>query len=182
MTELAAHAKSVPRDALCLKCNYALRGLISTRCPECGAEFDPSNPWTMNLGRPMPRWARRAISNVGTPTRRLTHLALTMIVWGLMWLPGAYIVAFFGLLVLLALYIYRAIRLIVRSVVRGHYRQPVTTPGPTMRLNLWLAIVMCILSIFHAVSLGPWLTLQLTRVFFGTTASSNVRDRPGARG
>src|SRR4051812_7935860 len=112
MIELAAHAEYVPADALCLKCNYALRGLTSNRCPECGAQFDPSDPWTMNLGRPMPRWARRAISNVGAPTRRLTHLALGLIVWGLLWLPGAYFTAFLGLLGLLVMYLYRSLRLI----------------------------------------------------------------------
>ncbi|MBI5863031.1 MAG: hypothetical protein HZB38_00690 [Planctomycetes bacterium] len=40
-----------PENALCRGCGYALRGLPSNRCPECGREFDPRDPATMLLGR-----------------------------------------------------------------------------------------------------------------------------------
>jgi hypothetical protein len=35
----------------CWECGYALRGLESRRCPECGRPFDPDDPATMNMGR-----------------------------------------------------------------------------------------------------------------------------------
>ncbi|HEY8665717.1 MAG TPA: hypothetical protein VIL86_03585 [Tepidisphaeraceae bacterium] len=31
----------------CANCGYLLRGLTSSRCPECGQDFDPYNPATM---------------------------------------------------------------------------------------------------------------------------------------
>src|SRR3954464_3717123 len=60
----------VPAEAMCLGCGYALRGLSTARCPECGRTFDPSDLETMNVGRPVPdalrpllkpvRWLRAA--------------------------------------------------------------------------------------------------------------------------
>src|ERR1700742_3497043 len=57
-------------EAMCLGCGYALRGLSAARCPECGLAFDPADPETMNVGRPVPdalrpllepvRWLRAA--------------------------------------------------------------------------------------------------------------------------
>lgn len=49
-------------NALCLRCNYPLRGLCSTRCPECGRDFDPADPRTFNAGIPEGRFARRFLS------------------------------------------------------------------------------------------------------------------------
>ena len=38
---------SVPDHALCVGCNYALRGLADFRCPECGRPFDPRDGGTI---------------------------------------------------------------------------------------------------------------------------------------
>lgn len=35
-----------PNDATCLQCGYPLRGLSTSRCPECGRAFDPLRPET----------------------------------------------------------------------------------------------------------------------------------------
>lgn len=42
----------------CIGCGYALRGLSSGRCPECGREFDPNNPATFHQGQPISRLSR----------------------------------------------------------------------------------------------------------------------------
>lgn len=37
----------------CAKCGYALQGLPTTRCPECGSPFDPLDPLSFDdIGRP----------------------------------------------------------------------------------------------------------------------------------
>ncbi len=36
---------------LCLDCDYPLQHLQTNRCPECGREFDPADPKSMNMGR-----------------------------------------------------------------------------------------------------------------------------------
>jgi hypothetical protein len=33
-------------DRFCLSCRYALTGIVSNRCPECGRAFDPNDPST----------------------------------------------------------------------------------------------------------------------------------------
>jgi hypothetical protein len=50
----------------CRGCGYALIGLTSNRCPECGREFDPANPRTF-LARPrrvVLRWVIKKIALV----------------------------------------------------------------------------------------------------------------------
>lgn len=37
---------NLSETAVCLNCRYMLRGLESPVCPECGRQFDPSNPIT----------------------------------------------------------------------------------------------------------------------------------------
>src|SRR5438045_3979320 len=44
----------------CLSCKYDLRHLTEHRCPECGREFDPSDPTTfVAKADPVRRHARR---------------------------------------------------------------------------------------------------------------------------
>jgi hypothetical protein len=47
-------------EYFCRQCGYALRGLESHRCPECGREFDPEKPSSMSRNRKR-FWAFRGI-------------------------------------------------------------------------------------------------------------------------
>lgn len=56
--------RPLPFDACCPNCDYLLRGLRSTSCPECGRPFDPDVPETYRLGprrRPLWWWGRRPV-------------------------------------------------------------------------------------------------------------------------
>jgi hypothetical protein len=58
-------------EARCLDCGYILLGLTESRCPECGKEFSPDDPSTVNQGRPygdLVRWALQ-------PTKWIAPLA-----------------------------------------------------------------------------------------------------------
>ena len=48
-----------------MNCKYSLRGLQTYRCPECGRPFDPREPLSMDLGRPLERWAVRWLGPTG---------------------------------------------------------------------------------------------------------------------
>jgi hypothetical protein len=62
-------------NAHCLGCNYPLRGLPESVCPECGRAFDPDDTSTYRHGPWRPRWRRRT----GPP--KAWHLwGLTMVV------------------------------------------------------------------------------------------------------
>jgi hypothetical protein len=49
----------------CRHCQYPLRGLTEHRCPECGQAFDPADATTMNVGRPLSKFARRCLNPTG---------------------------------------------------------------------------------------------------------------------
>src|SRR6185437_4112607 len=67
---IAGTTIEVPEGALCLGCNYALRGLPTSRCPECGREFDPVNVLSMRL----PGWWQWLLRWSSRPAARLLYL------------------------------------------------------------------------------------------------------------
>jgi hypothetical protein len=71
-----ARAETLNRIGRCIDCNYPLQGLAEPRCPECGRGFDPANPKTMNLGRPIGPRARLLSRPTGRPTVVVALLAL----------------------------------------------------------------------------------------------------------
>jgi hypothetical protein len=50
----------MPENAACLKCGYMLRGLEHNTCPECGHNFDPTDPRTFKIPRETTLWRRWA--------------------------------------------------------------------------------------------------------------------------
>jgi hypothetical protein len=96
------------QDATCLGCGYALRGLVESRCPECGRSFDRGNPATFNSGRqcgPVARWLLQptrwvgrfscvvAAVVVGVQVLLFLPVDLTLFIMALAWvaLAGPYI-------------------------------------------------------------------------------------------
>jgi hypothetical protein len=68
-------------EGSCWECGYALRGLASRRCPECGRPFDPADPTTMNTGQvvgPVTRWL---MSPPGWPMYLLLAGAVLVSLW-----------------------------------------------------------------------------------------------------
>lgn len=152
---------------LCIDCSYSLRGLQTHRCPECGRKFDPSVPMSMNLGLPMQRWAQRLATHIGYPTQLLTNLALAGIVWGALSLPGVGWVVGLSLMLLLAIYLYRAARKAIRVAVLTRYKQGPQPVGRNIRINPALALAMCVLSIGQSSNLGTRLTIAINAIFVG---------------
>lgn len=67
--------------ALCLDCDYPLNGLLSHACPECGREFNPADPSTMNLWRPLGHAGRLILRPVGLPTVAVILALLAPAFW-----------------------------------------------------------------------------------------------------
>jgi hypothetical protein len=111
--------------ALCLGCNYPLRGLRDKRCPECGQAFDPDDPWTMNIGRPMPPLVRRLIAPPARTAWAVFFLAIGAILWGSAWLAGGQFVLIGGMLLLASNVVYRGIRLSISLALMRRYHQPI---------------------------------------------------------
>src|SRR4051812_43822981 len=66
---------------LCLDCGYALRGLPTPRCPECGREFDPLDRATMNIGRELSPLAKWVLGPIRWEVNLLSWGALAFAMW-----------------------------------------------------------------------------------------------------
>jgi len=64
----AVHCGGSRVNVLCLDCNYPLGNLPTSRCPECGRDFDPRNPATFNAARPLNALDRMLLAPVGPVT------------------------------------------------------------------------------------------------------------------
>jgi hypothetical protein len=133
--------------ATCLSCGYALRGLSSSRCPECGRGFDRDNPWTMRLPyRPAAvlRWVGR---NPGPVTRALPWIALLLAALGTR-VPGwASIALQAGVIIAVACMIGWTLMSLARSALRrrGYFHDDEIFYAPRRRAaRLLLAIVLII--------------------------------------
>jgi hypothetical protein len=100
----AAVAVAVPDSSVarCLDCGYALRGLTSRRCPECGRPFDPADPWSVRLPhRPnaVARWLMRPPTKIA---RAFPLAAAVAAAWGTR-VPGwSHVALHLGIVLLLA--------------------------------------------------------------------------------
>ena len=72
-------------DAFCLGCGYPLRKLPAHRCPECGRRFDPADPRTMSLFRPLRPWQRWLLRPTGWPTISLALIGTAALAWLSRW-------------------------------------------------------------------------------------------------
>jgi len=141
---------NVPDRALCMGCNYALRGLSDPRCPECGRPFDPDDFATMNLGRPLKRVARFLLR----PTGRWAYVGQAVVTaWGL-WLSTfmtsrAYLAVLF-LFPLSLLLLACLVRRSMRNAVITHYQQPVAlrrVDDPLFRRTwkwFWIVVLLIV--------------------------------------
>src|SRR5580693_7070002 len=77
----------IDTPGLCISCNYQLRGLVTRRCPECGREFDPDNPETMNMGRELSAVDRFVLGPIRWPVIAMTAGATGFVLW-MARLPG----------------------------------------------------------------------------------------------
>ncbi len=71
----------IPDTARCLGCDYLLRELPGRRCPECGRDFDPARPETMNLGRRLGWLGKRMLRPMGWPMLIGVWVVVGVLVW-----------------------------------------------------------------------------------------------------
>jgi hypothetical protein len=116
---------------LCLDCNYSLRGLAESRCPECGREFNIQDPTTFNNARPL-RWIdRKMLKPISWPMFTIIGLAcafyLCVVVNPGIHYFGGHIflgmILFFGISVLLVVRNAIAFAILPRSIPRPSGRR-----------------------------------------------------------
>src|SRR5207237_69883 len=108
---------------LCLDCGYALWGLPEPRCPECGREFDPLDPKTMNMGRELSPFARWVLGPLRWPVSLLTWSAIGFSLWTAR-LPGGQFGSSSSIVILITLGLFWLAWPIVRVIAARHYGWP----------------------------------------------------------
>jgi hypothetical protein len=145
---------TLERLAFCINCAYPLNQLApATRnCPECGRAFDPNDPWSMNMERPIPqsmRWALRPARWLYPAVRIVVILALLTSVllagaigyaWvalGCIWLPVG-----------LAYFVRRSLR---RYVIVRYRQDPdlLRTDHAQLRASRCLMLIAIVLLFFR---------------------------------
>jgi hypothetical protein len=140
--------------ATCRRCDYSLRDLPASRCPECGLAFDPSDAGTVRLAH-VPRFVQRMLDTSHWRTDRARWASLITMVWGLMLFPGGYYVALAGIGAALVAFPVRAIGTLSRKMVARCFR---TTSTCDRRSPLtWFALLL----ILAAASTGLVTKLSL---------------------
>jgi hypothetical protein len=87
---MPANENPKPRGR-CWTCGYRLDAIPSRRCPECGRQFDPDDPTTMNMIGPVNRLTRWMLTHpLGWPTLLLAALATAAIAATTRWPVGPF--------------------------------------------------------------------------------------------
>jgi hypothetical protein len=150
-TPAAAPPRSNQPIGLCLDCGYALFGLPTPRCPECGREFDPMNPATMNMGRELSELAKWVLGPLRWPVNLMTWGALAYALWEAR-LPGEQIATSSSWYLLVALGVFWLSWPLVRMVAARKYGWPHSLLMRGQKLRI--AVGICLLAGAVCISRG----------------------------
>ena len=143
-----------PPIGLCLTCGYALHGLPTPRCPECGREFDPLDPSTMNMGRELSELAKFVLGPVRWPVSLMSWGAIGVALWYAR-LPGGQIAGSSSIWILMGLGVLWILWPIVRVIAAKRYGWPTSLlmRGQRLRLAVGVSICLAALAIYYQLPL-----------------------------
>jgi hypothetical protein len=139
---------------LCLDCGYALHGLPTPRCPECGRAFDPLDPTTMNMGRELSDLAKFVLGPVRWPVSLMSWGAIAVALWYAR-LPGGQIANSSSIWILLSLGVLWIVWPIVRWIAAKKYGWPTSLlmRGQRLRLTVAVSILLAAVAIYRQLPL-----------------------------
>jgi len=146
---------------LCLDCNYALHGLPNPRCPECGREFDPADPQTMNMGRPLTAMKLWILGPIHWHVTLLTWAAMAFALWFAR-LPGGKVRNSPALWILIAMGGLWLAWPIVRRIVgrRCGWPQSLLLRGQKQRIIVGFVLLLAAVGVWYRVplKLAMWIS------------------------
>src|SRR5690349_18712264 len=138
----------LPDDARCLGCGYCLRGLHTQQCPECGREFDPSDPRTYGM-RGVSALDRWMLEPMGRACWWAAWIGATLVFWGNGFLYGGFLVAALGWAVVALVVVYRLVRIgrretLLRDLELPRARFPLQRCNWNVRWALLFAVLFSV--------------------------------------
>lgn len=139
---------------LCLDCGYALRGLPTPRCPECGREFDPLDPATMNMGRELSSLAKWVLGPIRWEVNLMSWGALVFAIWSARQ-PGEELARSGGWLILVGLATLWLAWPLVRVIAARKYGWPhsLLMQGQKLRVTVGLCFVLTAAAVHYSLPL-----------------------------
>src|SRR5207253_9951037 len=118
-------------------------GLPTPRCPECGREFDPMNPASMNMGRELTELAKWVLGPIRWPVNVLTWGALLYALWQAR-LPGRQVATSISLPILIGLGLIWLAWPLVRVIAARKYGWPqsLIMRGQKQRVAVGLCVLI----------------------------------------
>jgi hypothetical protein len=143
------------QDARCLRCGYQICGLAKNRCPECGTDFDPTNPWTFDTPRPMGRVVRLLARPVSTEKTIVFAACSFAILWGESAFAGGRVVTMAAIAALVAFCVYWVFRDTVAIAVRHRYRFRIVERSPR-----WPTVLLALVTLVTATGFTRWVLYE----------------------
>ncbi|HEX8520621.1 MAG TPA: hypothetical protein VF669_00110 [Tepidisphaeraceae bacterium] len=170
-----AHGES--KLGLCLDCNYPLHGLPTPRCPECGRNFDPADPLTMNMGRELTSLMLWVLGPIRGLVGAASWAALFFALWSAR-LPGGKVRASASLWVLVALGLVWLIWPVLRGIYGRKYGWPTSLlmQGQKQRVLVGIAMVLSAIAIWYRLPLKAGIAISrpaMERMAKNLVASGN---------
>jgi hypothetical protein len=155
-------SESTQPIGLCLNCGYSLFGLPTPRCPECGREFDPLDPSTMNMGRELSELAKWVLGPLRWPVNLMSWGALAYALWESR-LPGDQIARSSSLYLLIALGAFWLTWPIIRVIAAKKYGWPhsLLMRGQKLRISVGLCLLIASWSIVRNLPLRAALYVSM---------------------
>jgi len=114
----------LPENARCLQCDYQLRGLTKSRCPECGRDFDPADLLSYRL----PEVSDRTYRWAGSPNRALLPIVIVLLLFYVFFMPPD----IFSETILLAFSIALMLGLALDAIGRREARKELADAAPEL--------------------------------------------------
>jgi hypothetical protein len=175
--DAAALGTAFDSDARCLDCNYTLRGLRGLRCPECGREFDPDDPRTVNLG-PRSRIVRPLMGPLPAWIRSMVVWGCCMIVWGSALLPGGLMLELLGWFLIALVTCYSLIRRLLRGQLRFIHRLGRLQTPDSERYRRWQLLIIFVATTSPVLSLPLRMNVLIERPFLNHLAHCAYDEEP----
>lgn len=170
----------IPR---CLNCDYALVGLTSPRCPECGRDYDPNDQTTFRTGDEIGIIGKILLSQPGRNSYVICAVSAIALLIGESVPNGYPIPEFLGMFFLVVIFLAWFLRVSLYAIAKKYFTaHSFSVPNTRRRAWIYFPVVFVIVVCLLTVRAPLWLTFAISRPFMERVASEQLQNPKRERG